>query len=234
MRTAIGLLLVALALAGHSQSSIAQFPPGQSRFLGVNLLPSSTSPPVITAPPLSTNQTVAQFRASTAKEFIRKAWQPEYRSVDGQMYDLQPLAEYFLWLTDLPVNAENTAMLKNQTRPLPNWTLVYGRIAQLTDHNGIFLWQYQQPEMVLNPKLVCLRNYPLEKTLVDGDVVVAFAKSEGPYSYVDSLRSKSTVNSYDYGKPVTKQEVDLFIQRKSALAKSVQAQTNSFPAQGKH
>ena len=108
----------------------------------------------------------------------------------------------------------NPTILKTFTRPLTNWSLLYGRVAQLTDRNGILLWKYEQPEMVSNPSLVRLRNYPADKDLVDGNILVVFARNEGPYSYIDSQRNKSTVHSYDFGKPLTKQQFDAFLQNR--------------------
>jgi len=231
--TAAKFCFLFLVLLCQDRDVIAQYPPGQVRFLETHQLPSSTPPPVITPLSLSRTQTLSQFRLSVAKEFINKASHPEFRFVDGQMYDLQPLTDFLLWVADLPNNPETTAMLKTKTRPLPNWSLLYGRVAQVTDGNGILLWKYEQPEMVLEPKLVRLRNYTLEKTLVDGDIVVVFAKNEGPYSYIDTQHGKSTVSSYDYGKPVTKQQVDLFIQKRPLPAIRLPAQTNASPAQRK-
>src|SRR5262249_53903166 len=161
-------------------------------------------------------QTLSQLRVSTFKEYVLKATQPQYRAVDGQMYDLKPLADFLLWLANLPATPETAAMLKTKTRPLTNWSIIYARVAQVTDRSGILLWQYDQPEMVYNAKLVCLRNYPKEKALVDGSVVVVFAKNEGPYSYIDSQRTKSTVELYDFGKPVTKQQVDFYLKNRPA------------------
>jgi len=149
------------------------------------------------------------------------------------MYDLQPLTDFLFWVADLPNNPETTAMLKTKTRPLTNWSVLYGRVAQVTDANGILLWKYEEPEMVLAPKLVRLRSFPLERTLVDGDVVVVFAKNEGPYSYIDAQGGKSTVNSFNYGKPVTKQEVDLFIQKRPLPAIKLPARTNTPPVKQK-
>ena len=97
------------------------------------------------------------------------------------MYDLKPLADFLLSVADLPANAATTARLKTRTRPLPNWSILYGRVAQVTDRNGVFLWKYEEPEMLANPTLVCLRNYPQERALVDGKLVIVFAKNEGPY-----------------------------------------------------
>jgi hypothetical protein len=72
--------------------------------------------------------------------------------------------------------------------------------------------------MVLTPTLIRLRNYPLQRSLVDGTVLVVFAKNEGPFSYTDSQRNKSTVNSFDFGQPATKQQFDLYLQKRTARA----------------
>ena len=96
--------------------------------------------------------------------------------------------------------------------------MLYGRVAQVTDSGGILLWKYDQPEMVLNPKLVCLRNFPGERGLVDGSIVIAFARIQGPFSYIDSQRSKSTVTAYDFGKPITRQQVEAYLQRRARPA----------------
>jgi hypothetical protein len=181
-------------------------------------LPSSTAPPVIPPPTLSPTQTLTQLRVSTFKDFIRRASEPEYRLVDGQVYNLKPLSDFLLSLADEMPNPETGAKLNVKTRTLPNWTLLYGRVAQVTDRIGILLWKYEQPEMVLSPKLVCLRNFPEERGLVDGNIVVAFAKVEGPFSYIDSQHSRSTVTAYDFGKPVTKQQVDAYLQRRTPPA----------------
>jgi len=143
------------------------------------------------------------------------------------MYDLQPLTEFLLWVGELPVTPENTAMLKNRTRPLPNWALLYGRVAQVTDGNGILIWKYDHPEMTTAPKLIRLRGYPKEKNVVDGDTIVVFAKAEAPYAYIDSQRGKSTVSSFDYGTPVTKQQVDVFIHNRPLPAIRLPVMTNA-------
>ena len=238
MRTSVKIILLILVLFGRESTVMSQPGAVPRGMFEMNQLPSSTPPPVISPPSLSSTQTVSQFRISTFKDFIHKASQPEYRFVDGQMYNLQPLSDFLLWVADLPVNPETTAMLKTKTRPLPDWSILYGRVAQVTDRNGILLWKYEKPEMAVNPSLVLLRNYPLEKTLVDGSIVVAFAKNAGPYSYIDSQRSKSTVNSYNFGKPVTKQEFDLYLQRRRdtavrPLPPAIRLPTNVQPAQGK-
>jgi hypothetical protein len=222
-----------LFLFGLAAGVMAQNFLREPQFMGMAQLPSSAAPPVIAAPVMTNNQTLSQFRVNLAKGFIQRARVPEYRFVDNQMYDLEPLADFLLWVADLPVTAENTAMLKTKTRPLANWSLIHGRVAQVTDRNGILLWKYEQPEMVSNPKLVRLLNYPAEKTLVDGDIVIVFAKNEGPYSYLDSSRNRSTVNSFDFGKPATRQEVDKFIQSRPLPTIHLPPKTNHVAAQQK-
>jgi hypothetical protein len=230
------ILFLVLVLFGQSRNVMAQYMPGPRSPFETTQLPSSTTPPVIAPLSLSSTQTLSQYRVSTFKEFIHKASQPEYRLVDGQMYYLKPLSDFLLYVAALPANPETTALLKTKTRPLTNWTVLYGRVAQVTDRNGILLWKYEQPEMVLNPTLVRLRNYPQEKTLVDGNIVVVYAKNESPYSYIDSQRGKSTVSSYDFGRPVTKQQFDLYLQRQPAQAvrlppPAIRLPTNVPPAQ---
>lgn len=195
-----------------------QYPPGMRFPVEATALPSSTPPPVIPPPTLSPKQTLTQLRVSTFKDFIHRASEPEYRLVDGQIYNLKPLSDFLLSLADEMPNPETSAKVNAKTRPLINWTLIYGRVAQVTERSGILLWEYDQPEMVLNPKLVCLRNFPGERGLVDGNVVVAFARVEGPFSYIDSQHSRSTVTAYDFGKPVTKQQVDAYLQRRASPA----------------
>lgn len=206
--------LMTLVLLGTSGGLYSQYPPAQLRMMESHQLPSSTPPPEIPALSLPDTQTLGQYRTEKIKEFVTKAGQPQYRSVAGQIYNLEALTDFLNWVGELPNTEDTKAMLKTRTRPLPAWSLVYGRVAQLTDGNGVLLWKYEQPEMVSSPKLVRLRNYPIEKKLVDGDIVVAFAMIEAPYSYIDSQRGKSTVNSFDFGKPVTRQEVDLFIEKR--------------------
>jgi hypothetical protein len=218
-----------LFLTFLNRDCVAQYAPGQFRNLETHQLPSSTPPPVITPPSLPKSLTLSQFRVSVFKDFIKKASQPQYRSANGKMYDLQPLTDFFLWVADLPDNPETTEMLKHVTRPLPSWSVLYGRVAQVTDGNGILLWKYEQPEMVLNAKLVRLRENPWEKALVDGDIVVVYAMNEGPYSYIDTQHVKSTVSSFDYGKPVTEQQVDLFIQKRPLPAIRLPTLTNNSP-----
>ena len=218
MRINIGIfpLVAAFLIQGHHV--MAQYPPGQRLPFESNLLPSSATPPVIPAPSLPSTQTLSQFRVNTFKEFVRQASQPQYRSVDAQMCDLKPLADFLLWVADLPATPETTAFLKTKTRPLPNWSILYGRVAEITDRSGILLWKYEQPEMSLTPTLVRLRSYPQQSALVDGKVVVVFAKNEVPFSYIDSQHNKSTVNSYDFGQPATKQQFNLYLQRRPARA----------------
>jgi hypothetical protein len=209
---ALGFALTVLLVSTVHVS--AQFPPNQNRVFDTHQLPSSTPPPVIPPVKLQGNQTLEEYRLNTFKDFLIKASQPQYRSIDGQMYDLQPLTDFLNWVAGLPNTPDTEAMLKTQTRPLPAWSLVYGRVAQVTDGNGILLWMYKQTDLTLDPKLVRVRNYPKEKSLVDGDIVVVFAKNEAPYSYIDSQRGKSTINSFNFGKPVTRRDVELFIQKR--------------------
>lgn len=231
------VIISSLVLTVAPVKIFAQIPPTQQRMLRTfetYQLPSSTPPPVIPPLSLSNTQTLSQYRVATFKEFIKKASQPQYRAIGDQMYDLQALTEFLNWVSVLPVTPENTAMLKKATRPLPSWSLLYGRVAQVTDNNGILMWQYNAPEMVETPKLVRLKNYPLQSTLVDGAVVVVFAKIEPPYSYLDSQHSKSTVSSFDFGKPVTKQEVDKFIQNRPLPEIKLPAKTNAPSFKLKH
>ena len=223
----LGFALVLLLVTTVHVS--AQFPPMQNRLMDTHQLPSSTPPPVVPPVKLKDYQTLSDYRLNTFRDFLVQAGQPQYRSVDGQMYDLQPLTDFLNWVAGLPNTPETEDMLKTQTRPLPAWSLVYGRVAQVTDGNGILLWMYKQTDMTLDPKLVRVRNYPREKSLVDGDIIVVYAKNEAPYSYIDSQRGKSTIYSFNFGKPVTQQEVELFLQKRPLPTIILSPRTNRPP-----
>jgi len=197
------------------------FPGGRIPNEAGQLSPASPPPPSVT---VTNNQQLDRTRVATFKSYVATAATPPYRRVNGQIYNLTPLVNFLNWVADLPPTPETKQILDGATRPLPYWSMVYGKVGAVTVDNGVLLWKYETPEFSDTPKLVRLRGYPSEQSLVYGDVVIVFAMNESPYSYIDNLRVRSTVSSFNYGKVASAQDVEQFI---AARAAAVQRKTNS-------
>jgi hypothetical protein len=161
------------------------------------------------------------------KAFVIQAAQAPYRRLDGQIFSIAPLAEFLLQVADMPATEESRQELNQVVRPLPTWSILYGKVGQITDRNGVLLWKYEKPDMSGTPQLVRIEHYPLEKTLVDGAVLCVFARNESPYSYLTTERAKATVASYDFGQVVSLPEVQAFIQQQSHAPKNRKLRTST-------
>jgi TPR repeat protein len=126
-----------------------------------------------------------------------------YRKAGEKTYDLTPLFDYMKRLVDDPDFA------KSARRPeeYDNWSVVFGTVLQILDDDGILLKKYQSPDFVGDWQTVRLKNFPRGKSLVDGKKLAVFAYFDGRYSYSNTGGARSTVESYDYGKIPSEDEV---------------------------
>jgi hypothetical protein len=167
-------------------------------------IPPETTPPPAPMVKVPAGQTLASYRFQLARENLQKAGQTPYRIVNGQPFNLQPLTNFLGWVYD---NADNESLLKTRQRSLPEWSLLHGRVAQITEQGGVFLWEYSNPEMSSTPRLIRIRNYPGQKMLIDGETLTVFAKREPNYSYIATTHARATIESYDHGNVATLQDM---------------------------
>ena len=153
--------------------------------------------------------------AEVFKTLVLQAEEVPFRKVDDRYYNVKALGDFLIWVASLPPTEESKQALNLSTRPLPNWSLLYGRIGQITDRNGILLWRYDDSHLIGKPTLVRIRNLPSTRNLVDGEVLAVFARNEDPYVYIDTERTKVTVASYDYGQVVSNKEMQEYLKKLS-------------------
>lgn len=141
---------------------------------------------------------------------VHGASREPYRKVNEKVYDLTPFFIYSQCLVDDPDFAESAPAPSGQWE---DWGILFGTVLQVLDEDGILLRKYDDSDKVLfegKSHIVRLKNFPRGRTLVDGAKLAVFAYLDGRYSYVNTGGARSTVESYDYGKLVTGEELDKF------------------------
>lgn len=151
-----------------------------------------------------------------------------FRLIDGKVYDLQPIANYYAWAASLLPNQEGLAASKKAVWPLPGWELVYATVVQITEHEGILINKYSSPARDEEPQFVRVRDIPTEDKMIDGDHVVFIAREDGRYRYENTQGAVRTIASYDYGRRPTPEQMEQAVkeleQKVNSQAKLLQEQ----------
>jgi hypothetical protein len=138
-----------------------------------------------------------------------------YRKVNGKIYDLSPFFAYSMRVVDDPDFAQSAPPPPSEWG---NWQMLFGTVLQIVNKECILLKKYDDPEFEGDSHIVCLKNFPREKDLVDGNKLAAFVCFDGRYSYLNTGGARSTVESYDYGQVVIGEELDKFKSKGEAEA----------------
>jgi hypothetical protein len=142
-----------------------------------------------------------EFGSIETRQAVQAAAVHRHRFIDQQLYDLGPLFNYF---TNVHVTA----------RPLNSWALLVGEVVQITGSDGIILRTHKLSGFSEAPKTVRILNHPLEKKLVDGKLVACVAAKSGRFRYQNVQGAVATIESYDYGRIATPQQVADFMAKK--------------------
>jgi hypothetical protein len=169
------------------------------------------------APARSVAASLPERRILAWRLHVLGASREPYRKVNGKAYNLNALFTYTQRIVDDPAFAESAPALSGE---LANWGILFGTVLQALDKDGILLKKYGDPEFEGESHIVRLKNFPREKQLVDGSKLAMFAYFDGRYSYLNTGGARSTVESYDYGKLVTGDELE---QLKSKFASETAA-----------
>jgi hypothetical protein len=155
------------------------------------------------------------FAGADYRNGIRDASLDRYRTVNGQLYDLNPLSDFLIQqdrrLEHLSVS-EQVDMLSDELdqlkagtliRPLPIWSYIEGKIIQIPEHGNVLLMVKRSDEF----KTVIIRDVPHTDIYRDGDTFNAFAVEDGaPYVYLNTQGARTTITSYFYGAVLSESE----------------------------
>jgi hypothetical protein len=136
-----------------------------------------------------------------------------YRLVDGVVYDLKPLADYYAIFTNALNSTNQTAMLAELSkwtngRPAKGWILLTGTIEQITPKDGILMNVKLEPEKTFSDtKLVRVKNVPDLPAAVDDTPLVILAKLTGKFSYEPAVGEGKEIESWDHGAKPTGEQI---------------------------
>jgi TPR repeat protein len=107
--------------------------------------------------------------------------------------------------------------------PLSQWTqkggeLVFGHIVQvLPGDEGLLVQRRRVGLWSASDDLVRLKHLPNQRSLVDNDPVIDFAKRIGRYQYTSTTGATKTVLDYDYGNLPTEAEIKAYKETLAAI-----------------
>lgn len=144
--------------------------------LGVNTKGYATSP-AVTRPRPPTELEIAQRRL-----MLLAARYPT-RTIDDKKHDLRP---FFQALTDL------------SQRPKADFEFIHGKVIQILP-DGIILWNEEGIDDGGDRKRILLKNFYAHDSIVDGDLLVAYAVPATVFVYRDISNVQRTIRAYDCG-----------------------------------
>jgi hypothetical protein len=122
----------------------------------------------------------------------------------------------------LPINAQNSGWL------IPHWADDYflrGSVLSITD-DGILV-QLEEPSLNQG-NVIFLKNYPHQKTAIDGDPIfdIAYPSTNYTYKYATVQGNDATVRCYDYGEIFLPNEVPFDVIRITPIGEIAVTITN--------
>lgn len=100
------------------------------------------------------------------------------------------------------------------TDPNKNWKIIIGKVSQVLGKGELLVTRYEDctwlgDSVIIDEtqtKTIHLRNFPVEKVLVDGDLMVALATPSGRYQYTKTTGALATIEDFDFGQVISKEE----------------------------
>jgi len=163
-----------------------------------------------------------------------------YRKVGNGYYDLRPLYSWIGSVRSREQSRQPIPLGEARNRPMQEWfssempfesILVQYKVDQVLD-DGLLIHEARfngYSGTTVEDKPFFLTNYPSFKNLTDNQKIKFLALRAGSYKFTDTQGAMRTIPLYDYGIPVSAQEISAVLyppltpEQKAAKAKAKQA-----------